>query len=364
MPKIKKFIKSAKYETKNYANDIDFVAKPCYDKCENRKGNVVMTNKEWFKKAQYGMMVHFGLYSVLGGEWQGKRMGSTIGEWAQAYFRIPNKEYEKLADVFNPIYFNADEWVDVAVEAGMKYLVVTTKHHEGFALFHSKADKFNVVDATPFKRDIIKELAEACAKKGLKLGLYYSQALDWRERNAGGWGKECGLNVDGMSWGNTWDFPDNEGKDYGEVFERKIKPQVKELLTNYGDIALIWFDTPHTISEAQSKELYDMVKTLQPDCLINSRIGAAGCKCDYISWGDNEIPNEYQDGSMLFETPATLNDTWGYKPYDQNWKSAETIKKIRKHLNDRGINYLLNVGPDYLGRIPAPCVEILKQAKI
>ena len=156
----------------------------------------------------------------------------------------------------------------------------------------------------------------------------------------------------------------NDGKDYGEVFERKIKPQVKELLTNYGDIALVWFDTPHTISEEQSKELYDMVKTLQPDCLINSRIGAAGCKCDYISWGDNEIPDEYQDGSMLFETPATLNDTWGYKPYDQNWKSAETIKQIRKHLNDRGINYLLNVGPDYLGRIPAPCVEILKQAKI
>ena len=107
-----------------------------------------MTNKEWFKKAQYGMMVHFGLYSVLCGEWQGKRMGCTIGEWAQAYFRIPNKEYEKLATVFNPIYFNADEWVDIAIDAGMRYLVVTAKHYEGFALFHSKADKFNVVDAT------------------------------------------------------------------------------------------------------------------------------------------------------------------------------------------------------------------------
>lgn len=309
------------------------------------------------------MMVHFGLYSLLGGEWKGKRMGSTIGEWAQAYFRIPNAEYEKLAQAFNPVLFDADEWVRIAMDAGMQYMVVTAKHHEGFSLFRSEADKFNVVDATPFRRDIIEELANACAKQGMKLGLYYSQALDWRERNAGGWGKECGLNVEGMSWGNTWDFPTDEGKNYEEFFVRKVKPQVKELLTNYGDIALVWFDTPHTISSAQSKELYDLVKGLQPDCLLNSRIGAPGCTCDYVSWGDNEIPEEYQDGSLLFETPVTLNDTWGYKPYDQNWKNAEEVRRIRKHLNDRGINYLLNVGPDPLGRIPAPSVEILKKAK-
>ena len=127
-----------------------------------------MTNKEWFREAKYGMMIHFGLYSLLAGEWKGKRMGSTIGEWIQAYFRIPNKEYEKLASAFNPIYFNADEWVDIAIESGMKYMVMTSKHHEGFALYHSKVDKFNVVDATPFKRDIVGELANACAKKGMK----------------------------------------------------------------------------------------------------------------------------------------------------------------------------------------------------
>ena len=114
-----------------------------------------MTNKEWFKEAKYGMMVHFGLYSLLAGEYKGKRMGNTIGEWIQAYFRIPNAEYEQLANAFNPIYFNADEWVDIAIESGMQYMVVTSKHHEGFALYHSKVDKFNVVDATPFKRDII-----------------------------------------------------------------------------------------------------------------------------------------------------------------------------------------------------------------
>lgn len=320
-----------------------------------------MTNKEWFKQAKYGMMIHFGLYALLAGEWQGKRMGSTIGEWAQSYFRIPNKEYERLASAFNPIFFNADEWVDLAIDSGMQYMVMTSKHHDGFALYHSQVDAFNVVDATPFGRDVVGELANACAKKGMKFGLYYSQALDWRERNAGGWGAECGLNVDGMSWGNTWDYPDHDGKDYAEVFERKIKPQVKEILTNYGDLCLIWFDTPHTISAAQSGELYDMVKTYQPDCLLNSRIGAPGVTYDYVSWGDNEIPEEHQDGSLLFETPATLNDTWGYKAYDQNWKQAEEIIRIKNYLNDRNINYLLNVGPDYLGRIPAPSVDILRE---
>lgn len=322
--------------------------------------NSKITNKEWFQNAKFGMMVHFGLYSLLGGEWKGQRMGNIIGEWAQSYFRIPNSEYEQLAKVFNPIYFNADEWVQLAIDSGMKYLVVTSKHHEGFALFHSKADSFNVVDATPFKRDIIGELANACAKKGLKFGLYYSQALDWREKNAGGWKNEAGLNLGIMSWGNNWDFPTAENRDYSEVFERKIKPQVKELLTNYGDLCLIWFDTPQTITSEQSRALYDMVKKYQPNCLLNSRIGVEGVKYDYTSWGDNEIPEEYQDGSLLFETPATLNDTWGYKSYDQNWKSAEEIIRIKKHLNERNINYLLNVGPDHLGRIPAPAVDILR----
>ena len=130
-----------------------------------------MTNKEWFREAKYGMMIHFGLYSLLEGEWKGKRMGTTIGEWAQSYFRIPNAEYERLAQAFNPIFFDAEEWVALAKESGMQYMVVTAKHHEGFALFHSKADKFNSVDATPFGRDIIKELSAACRKDSFPSGL-------------------------------------------------------------------------------------------------------------------------------------------------------------------------------------------------
>ena len=322
-----------------------------------------MDSKEYFKNAKYGMMIHFGLYSLLAGEYKGQRMGITIGEWAQSYFRIPKKEYEQLASAFNPIYFNADEWVDLALKAGMKYLVVTTKHHEGFCLFHSKVDKFNIVDATPFKRDIIKELADACHRKGLKFGIYYSQALDWREENAGGWDAAY-LNVDNMHWGNDWDFKDNSKKDFNEYFERKVKPQVLELLQNYGELFTIWFDTPWTITGEQSLELYNLVKKYQPQALVNSRIGMfPGIKFDYTSFGDNEIPDDYKNGELLFESACTLNDTWGYKAYDQNWKSAEQILANKKHLNERNVNYLLNVGPDYLGRIPEPCIKILLKVK-
>ena len=313
-----------------------------------------MDRKGWFKEAKFGMMIHFGLYSLLGGEWKGACM-DTIGEWAQAYFRIPNREYHALAKVFNPIYFDADEWVRTAKEAGMQYFVVTAKHHEGFALFKSQASSFNVVDATPFGRDIIGELAESCRKYGMKLGLYYSQAIDWAHPD-GLCAQSC-RNA-GMPWGNEWDFPEDGSKDYRRCFEEKIKPQVRELLTNYGDLGLIWFDTPLDLPEIYSKELYEMVKALQPDCLINSRLGNGAC--DYTSAGDNEIPED-DKGEMLFESPATLNDTWGFKPTDQNWKTPEEVLRLKKHLNDRGINYLLNVGPDHLGRFPARAVEILKQ---
>lgn len=316
-----------------------------------------MNSRNWFKQAKYGMMVHWGLYSLPAGEWNGERT-PHIGEWAQSYFRIKNEEYGQLAQAFNPILFNAEEWVKLVLECGMQYLVVTSKHHEGFAMYRSKVDSYNICDATPFQRDVIGELAEACYKYGVKLGLYYSQDLDWHEPNGGGYFKghiNCGC----MSCSNDWDFPDNDRKNYTQCFEDKIKPQVEEILRNYGELCLIWFDTPNTISHAQSMELYQLVKKYQPDCLLNSRIGnGIG---DYQSLGDNEIPEEYMKEG-LYETPATLNDTWGYKSFDQNWKSAEEVLGLKNHLNSRGVNYLLNVGPDYLGRIPAPSVEILKEA--
>lgn len=315
-----------------------------------------MDNKKWFKDAGFGMMIHFGLYSILGGEYKGKYM-DYVGEWIQSYFRIPNKEYHALAKVFNPIYFDADEWIKTAKDAGMNYFVVTAKHHDGFALFKSEVSKFNCVDATPFGRDIIGELAESCAKYDMKLGLYYSQTQDWTHPDGCGFSYKP-LNVGGMSWGNNWDYTENDRVGYCKCYEEKIKPQVKEILTNYGDLCLIWFDNPIEIEEKYSRELYDMVKTYQPNCLINSRLGNG--VCDYTSAGDNEIPDDYKE-DMLFETPATLNDTWGFKMADQNWKSPEEIIKIKNHLNERGINYLLNIGPDHLGRFPAKAIEILNK---
>lgn len=260
----------------------------------------------------------------------------------------------------------------------MKYFVITSKHHDGFAMFRSRVDGFNVVDATPFGRDVIGELSEACYKHGLKFGLYYSQDLDWHEEHGGGY-LSGHIPCSGKAWCNEWDFPDNAGKNFDICFENKIKPQVEEILRGYGELCLIWFDVPMTIKDAQSRELFELVKKYQPDCLINSRLGNGAY--DYVSLGDNEIPDslpaedeanpnmvDYNAiGGMkpspygLYETAATMNDSWGYCAWDQNWKDAKEIRAIKKKLNGMGINYLLNVGPDHLGRIPGASQAILRE---
>lgn len=315
-----------------------------------------------------------GLYSLLGGEYRDKRV-KDYAEWIQSYATIPNAEYELLAKSFNPVYFNADEWIKLAKDACMKYFVFTAKHHDGFAMFHSRADKYNIVDATPFGRDAVGELAEACYKHGLKFGLYYSQELDWHHPHGGGYSNLSGCS--GTSWDNNWDFPDRSKKDFSICFEEKIKPQVEELLKNYGELCLMWFDVPHTITRQQSLELSRLVKSVQPDCLINSRIGNGAY--DYVSLGDNEYPRRMPKSRdkeknlndiggfkyspySLYETAGTLNSSWGFKYFDQNWISARKIAKRRRRLNGLGINYLLNVGPDGLGRIPSASRELLLKA--
>ena len=333
-----------------------------------------MDNRKWFKEAGYGMMVHWGLYSLLAGEYRG-RITNGYSEWIQSRFQIPNAEYGRLAQAFNPVFFDAEEWIRLAKDCGMKYFVVTSKHHDGFAMFRSKADRYNVADATPFGRDVVAELGEACYKHGLRLGLYYSQDLDWHERHGGGYLSNH-LENTGTTWDNSWDFPEEDKKDFSICFENKIMPQVEELLTGYGELCLIWFDVPMTISEAQSRRLYEAVKRYQPNCLINSRLGNGAY--DYVSFGDNEIPDEIPaetanvdfndfNGSKpspygLYETAATINDTWGFSAHDHHWKTPEEIAGIRRKLQGLGINYLLNVGPDALGRIPARSEQILRDA--
>ncbi len=313
-------------------------------------------NREWFKSAGFGMMIHWGLYSILGGEWRGKRM-DYIGEWVMSRFEIPIAEYERLAGIFNPIYFDAEEWVLTAKAAGMQYMVVTAKHHEGFAMYRSAVDPYNIVDATPFGRDVIGELANACARHGLRLGLYYSQNIDWHEPHGGGYDmKFYHTNRGGMSWDNDWDFPDRTKKDYRICFEKKIRPQVEEILTKYGDLCLMWFDTPFGLDEEYSDELVALVRKHQPHCLINSRVGNG--RGDYRSCGDNKLPEEPSD--ELMEAPVTLNRTWGYKSFDNDWKSPDEIGRILARCRACGANLLLNVGPDGLGRLPAPAVDILR----
>lgn len=310
-----------------------------------------MNNKEWFKNAKIGMMSHFGLYSLFDGDYKGQ----PCDEWVRRHFQIPYDEYHKLCDAFNPIYFDADEWIKIAKDAGMQYFVITSKHHDGFALYHSKVSKFNVVDATPFKRDIVGELAESCYKNNMKFGLYYSQDLDWDEANGGGF-IPCEWYQESY---NTWDFPKDRKIDFQKYLDEKAYPQVEEILTQYGELCLIWFDCPWTLNKDQSKKFVDMVKKFQPDCLVSGRIG--NDMGDYGSGVDNDI---HMNGTWeLNEAPITINDHWNYSIYDNNYKPAEKIREIQNELNSKNVNLLLNVGPDHFGRLPSKAVEILKNLK-
>lgn len=295
----------------------------------------------WWREAKFGMFIHWGLYAVPAGVWQGKEVNG-IGEWIMKRARIPISEYKQLAEQFNPVQFNAREWVEIAQQAGMKYIVITAKHHDGFCMYHSKVSKYNIVDATPFGRDPMKELADECAKAGLKLCFYYSQTQDWYEKDA---------------VGNDWDFPNAEEKNFGHYLEEKVKPQVRELLTQYGPVGLIWFDTPMTMTEEQSQDLAAFVRSIQPDCIVNGRVGNG--HGDYVCLGDNETPAKSL--SVDWETCATLNHTWGFKSNDHEWKSPELIIKLLSDIIGKGGTYLLNVGPTAEGIIPAPSVEILKE---
>jgi len=299
----------------------------------------------WFREAKYGLFIHWGLYAIPAGEWKGKR-SLGLGEWIMNRSQIPVKEYEQLAARFNPVKFDPDAWVQLAQDAGMKYIVITSKHHDGFAMFASKVSRYNIVEATPYKRDVLKALGDACAKRNMRLGFYYSQAQDWHEPGGAG---------------NTWDFGPDQGPDgkelkaYDEYLRNKAEPQVKELLTGYGPVALIWFDTPRMMTPERGKRFTDLVRSLQPTTLIDGRLGTDG---DYRSTGDNVIPSE--TSTEAWETPATINDTWGYRTDDTNWKSPGQIALKLVDIVSKGGNYLLNVGPTAEGVIPEASQDILR----
>jgi alpha-L-fucosidase len=302
-----------------------------------------------------GMFVHWGLFSVTAGVWKGQQLGQyELGEGIIRTFRIPIAEYKDLTKQFKPKDTYADDLVLAAKAAGMRYLVITAKHCDGFCLFRSKVNNYNAFDA--IGRDLVQELADACRRHDLKLGLYYNHTLDCSEEHAPGSISASGVKLE-TPLCNDWDFPDNDRKDYKIFLHKKVMPQVRELLTQYGDILLMWFDFPHNITPEQCHDLYDLVKSIQPDCLVNSRIG--NIVSDYYDLGDNQIPTIPMDVPQ--ECLVTLNDTWGYKVTDHNWKEPGQIIDMIARSSECGANLLVNVGPMSDGSL-TPETDIILQA--
>jgi alpha-L-fucosidase len=297
---------------------------------------------EWWRAARFGMFIHWGVYAVPAGTYHGEQIGG-IGEWIMNRGKIPMAEYQTYARDFNPTNYDADAWVRLAKEAGMKYIVITSKHHDGFALFDSKANKWDVVDATPYGRDLLQPLADACRKHGLRLGFYYSQAQDW--------------NNGGSASGGKWDPAQERSMD--EYIQQVAVPQVREILSNYGEgvPAVLWWDTPTDMNKARADQLITLLK-LRPGIIHNNRLGG-GYK------GDTETPEQHIPAMGYpgrdWETCMTMNDTWGFKSYDQNWKSTETLIRNLVDIASKGGNYLLNIGPTAQGDIPAPSIDRLRQ---
>ncbi len=295
---------------------------------------------QWWKDAKFGMFIHWGIYSVPSGKW-GET--TTYGEWIMHTAKIPRVEYAALAKKFNPTGFNADEWVKLAKDAGQKYIVITSKHHDGFAMFGSKADPYNIVDATPFKRDILKELAEVCRKQDMKLGFYYSQAQDW-------------YHPGGAVSGNVeWD--ETHKGDMNKYVEEIAIPQVKEILANYGDVAVLWWDTPTNMTQEMAQKLADLTKPY-PNLITNNRLGAG-------MGGDLETPEQFVPATGFpgrnWEVCMTMNGHWGYNAYDDRWKSTTDLLQKLIDIVSKGGNFLLNVGPNQYGIIPEVCQQNLRE---
>lgn len=303
----------------------------------------------WWREARFGMFIHWGVYSVPAGTYDGKQIPS-IGEWIMNNASIPMATYAAYAKEFNPTKFDADQWVSIAKNAGMKYIVITSKHHDGFAMFHSKASGYNIYDATPFKRDPLAELAAACAKQGMKLGFYYSQAQDWG--HAGG----AAIRKNDRKT-DHWD-PGQDGS-FDDYLKTVALPQVREILTNYGPVAVLWFDTPTAaMTKERAQPFVDLLHELQPGIVWNNRLGGGFL-------GDTETPEQYVPPTGFpgrdWETCMTINNTWGYKSYDTSFKSYDTLLHNLIDIASKGGNYLLNVGPTAEGVIPQPEVDRLEQ---
>ena len=296
---------------------------------------------DWWKEAKFGLFIHWGVYSVPAGVYEGKDI-EGIGEWIMNNGKIPKATYQAYAKQFNPVKYNPEAWVKMAKDAGMKYLVITSKHHDGFTLFETKASKWNIVEATPYGKDLLKPLADACHKQGIRLGFYYSQAQDWN--NTGVSACSC-----------LWDKAQDGSMD--EYIDKVAVPQVKEILSNYGQVDILWWDTPCDMTKERAEKFLPILAKY-PNLITNNRLGGG-----YN--GDSETPEQFVPATGFpgrnWETCMTMNETWGFKSKDNNWKSPTVILQTLIDIVSKGGNYLLNVGPTSEGLVPQPSIERLAE---
>jgi len=314
----------------------------------------------WWREARFGMFIHWGLYAVPAGEYKGQR-SKEIGEWIMSWANIPRADYEHFADQFNPVKFDAAKWVATAKNAGMKYIVITSKHHDGFAIYDSKVSDYDIVDRTPYKKDPVAALAAETRKAGLKFAFYYS-IMDWHHPSQ--YVNEPGKDRTAGN-GKNQILPGQK-----PVYLTYMKAQLKELVDKY-DPAVLWFDGEWTDwwTEEDGQDLYAYVRGLKPSIIINNRVGKGRKGMEGLNRDDREYAGDF--GTPEQQIPAngipgvdwescmTLNDTWGFKSYDENWKSTETLVRNLIDIASKGGNYLLNVGPTPQGEIPAASVERL-----
>ncbi len=318
-----------------------------------------LNRMQWWKDAKYGMFIHWGLYSELAGEYKGE-ITPTIAEWIQNTLKIPLSEYKKIMKEFYPVKFDADFWASIAKAAGMKYVILTSKHHDGFALFDSKVSDYDIMN-TPYNKDIVKQLKEACKKQGLKFGLYYSHVIDWEHPHAyTGEGKF-------KNRMNSLDYDPNK-MDRSKFLKEKSYPQLREILTNYGKIDVIWFDMGGGLDKNEINEFVKITRELQPEIIISSRIGNSDFEdifkkersFDFYTPSDNYYTGD--DLPIPWEMCGTTNGSWGYRNDDHEWRDPKMIVSSLVASVSRNGNYLLNVGPNANGEIPNDAVKNLLEA--
>ena len=312
----------------------------------------------WWRDARFGMFIHWGLYAVPAGTWRGERV-TGLGEWIQERAKIPGAEYAPLTRQFNPTQFDADEWVRIAKDAGMKYIIITSKHHDGFALFDSKVSNYDIMDATPYRRDAIRALATATRRAGLKFGVYYS-IMDWHHADAQAPAYP------------TYNSRAYKNPNFGRYVETYMKPQLRELVTQYPEIDVLWFDGEWISdwSDEQGRSLYDWLRGMRPSLIINNRVGhsrqgMSGMSANKDAPGDfgtpeQEVPPQGLPG-VDWETCMTLNDTWGFQSFDDGWKDSRVLVRTLVDVASKGGNFLLNVGPTAQGVIPWQSVSRLRE---